>query len=581
MIPSSILMASVIVVMVIRLIIMCLLYNGSPIVVMQAFVKQRAAEIRWFVRLRPPPDPDSSRRHPKLIIACLLSLIVMCRSCFPSNTTSHLPIPINHAKMNLNPNANEFTPGDTTNLDAVVARLQNEMDEEDFATRTRPRHDSINRLPSRRRYVSVDPMVEDVTSVASSFDGMSPVPEGVDAPVNTLPGGEQYTEAFKAFIMSEVDRKMAEKEAAREAEIQAEVDHRLAETLDAREPGMAEAAAMIGTAVKAALSAERENRPHSAGGFSASTHEPEDDEELMEIDGMKFRVNPRTDEEVEEDCAQYTQEARFRLSAKDKEKLKSQACGAMKEKFCVMDYSALVKQGTGDKDFGSELLAQHLQRDSFVTWAEKYGTKRPYLMPNTTNFSDPHAVARAQKINLLTDYKKAKPNQVFEWQKFINRNMPRAFAESSSWAYDKLLVSIESKLLVQLKQSLSRRPKAEQGGISLYYLTAIALDDNDHQNKRLINDYLTDTKLSDIKEEDVSVFFSRFSAAAHSLKLRDVPSDIVEMFLENVKCCQTESFVNIVEALIGNYHADDIECDPAALLYRSWSSLAQNSKPNI
>ena len=121
---------------------------------------------------------------------------------------------------------------------------------------------------------------------------------------------------------------------------------------------------------------------------------------------------------------------------------------------------------------------------------------------------------------------------------------------------------------MQLKQSLSRRPKAEQEGISLYYLTAIALDDNDHQNKRLINDYLTDTKLSDIKEEDVSVFFSRFSAAAHSLKLRDVPSDIVEMFLENVKCCQTESFVNIVEALIGNYHADDIECDPAALLQK-------------
>ena len=108
----------------------------------------------------------------------------------------------------------------------------------------------------------------------------------------------------------------------------------------------------------------------------------------------------------------------------------------------------------------------------------------------------------------------------------------------------------------------------EQGGISLYYLTAIALDENDHQHKRLINDYLTDTKLSDIKEEDVSVYFSRFSAAAHSLKLRDVPSDIIEIFLENIKCRETESFVSIVEALIGNYHADEIECDPAALVQK-------------
>ena len=61
---------------------------------------------------------------------------------------------------------------------------------------------------------------------------------------------------------------------------------------------------------------------------------------------------------------------------------------------------------------------------------------------------------------------------------------------------------------MQLKQTLGRRPEAEQGGISLFYLVITALDNNDYQNKKLITDYLSDLKLSDVKDEDVSVFAS-------------------------------------------------------------------------
>ena len=567
MVPIIFFLASAMAVVILRLIFAYIPYNGSPIAVMQAFVPRCAAEIRWATRLRPPPDPDSRNLNVRLIIACLLSMFAMYSCHISRHMPSYSPTLVAITKM-MNPNATEFTPGGNNDLDGVVARLQNEMDEEDTMARTRPRHDTIPRLPTRRRYVSVDPMVEEVMSVASSLEDATSVPEGASNQGNTLPDGTQYNEAFKAFIMAEVEKKMAEREAAREAEIQREVDRRMAESQDARDTGMV--AEVIGTAVKAALEADREHRPNSARSAYSSMAEPEaaDEEEVMEVDGMTFRVTPRTDEEIEEDSAQITQEARFRLSSKDKDKLKSCACKAMKNEFRLMDYKALTKDGADEKDFGSELLAQQLQRQSFGEWTVKYGTKRPFLMPNVTDFSDPFAVARAPKINLLTDYKKVKPAQVFGWQKFINEYMSRPYAESSSWAYDKLSVSIESKLLVQLKQSLSRRPKPEQGGISLYYLTAIALDNNDHQNKQLITDYLSDTKLSDVKEEDVSVFFSRYSAAAHALKLRDVPSDIVEKFLENIKECQTEIFVTIVDALIGNYHADDIETDPVILLQK-------------
>ena len=155
---------------------------------------------------------------------------------------------------------------------------------------------------------------------------------------------------------------------------------------------------------------------------------------------------------------------------------------------------------------------------------------------------------------------------MFAFQRFLKEHLSRPDVESSKWVYEKLTASVEPKLLVQVKQSLSRRPEVEQGGISLFYLVAIAIDNNDYQNKQLITDYLENYKLSDVTGEDVAVYTSRFKAAAQALRLQDVPSDLVETFLKNIRESKTEDFNEIVRALSGSYHAMDQDDDNAARL---------------
>ena len=69
---------------------------------------------------------------------------------------------------------------------------------------------------------------------------------------------------------------------------------------------------------------------------------------------------------------------------------------------------------------------------------------------------------------------------------------------------------------------------------------------------------------------DVSVFghnhHSRFKAAAHALRLQDVPSDLIETLLKNVRECKNEDFAEIVRALSGSYHSTDHPDDNAARL---------------
>lgn len=154
---------------------------------------------------------------------------------------------------------------------------------------------------------------------------------------------------------------------------------------------------------------------------------------------------------------------------------------------------------------------------------------------------------------------------MFKWQEFVNRQLSLPDVESSEWSKDKLEASTDANLLVQINQSLQRLPAEQRGGVSLWFALAISIDANDTENKRLVTDYIQNHRLSDTPNEDVAISASCYVAAVQTLKLQDVPSDTVELFLKSMGDCQCEEFKSIVSALLGNFHACGVNTSDAAV----------------
>ena len=524
---------------------------------------RHASENRWNFRgPRPPPDPDPIGSA-RFIVVLFLCLRLACK--IPTNLDSPS---ISLFKMS-NPFKSAFTPSDGDNLGPILNLDDAVLRAESDNTIT-PRQRTEGLAPPRP--IQTDDGPQDPTlPTPTDSEGVANASEGADGTstagakaTNSETEGAHLPPGLLQLQADELDRLVEQRAMALVAAMETR-----RRQVDEDEQVKKELISLVATTVRETLLVEKETKPPRLD--KAQAESATDVEETVEIDGMVFLKTPRTESEMEETDVHISKLDRYKLDAKDKEKLKSTACSPMKTKFQLMDYGKVLN-GDGasdDVDFGSQLLAQQTTMKNFVKWVKTYDVKDIYCkfpLLREDQYSDPHAVARAPKIDLLTEYKKAKPSQVFAYQRLLKEHYPRPDTESSKWAYDKLTASVESRLLVQLKQTLGRRPEPEQGGVSLFYLIAIALDDNDYQNKKLVTDYLSDLKLSSIPGEDVSVFASRFKAAAHSLRKQDVPSDLIETLLKNVRECQTEEFAEIARALNGSYHAGDHEDDNAARL---------------
>jgi hypothetical protein len=246
---------------------------------------------------------------------------------------------------------------------------------------------------------------------------------------------------------------------------------------------------------------------------------------------------------------------RFSLSPTDKDKLLHKACASLKTKFALMNYEKLLDGATEKKDLGQMLLAQATTRSEFIKWTGMYDMKSIFMMPDVNDFSDPRAVASAPKVDLLKNYRGIQVEKVRMWQSVINLQLSDADKESSCWVHQKLENSIEATLLVQLKQNVDRRPTDQQGGITLWFTLALSLDASDHENKKLVTAYLSSHRLTDTKGEDVGVASSCYKAAVRSIKLCDVPSDVIETYLKSMATASNEDFRGVVKALLGNFHA--------------------------
>ena len=564
--PTIVFAAIIISIALIFAIIIIVAYNRhvSPIEVTKVSPRH-ASETRWNLRgPRPPPDPDSNSKIRFIVALMALRLT----SAYRIPLTVNSPSPFSF-KMS-DPFKSAFTPNDGDNLGPIL-NLDNAV----------LRAESDNTITPRQRTEGLAPP-RPIRTEDGPQDPTLPTPTDSEGGTNTSEGDDGESTAGENTVNAETEGahlppglvQLQEDELNRLVEQRAMALVAATETrrrqVEDEEQAKKELILLVASAVRETLQVEREKKPPCSDRKPAATVE---EEGTVTINGMVIREMPRTKSEMVESIVHITKLDRFRMNPKDKEKLKSTACSAMKPPFQLMDYAKVLTRGADGaddgKDFGTQLLAQQCSLETFVNWAGSYDFTEIFKIPEkltADQYSDPRVVANAPKIDLLSHYKSMTSEQVFAYQKFVKVHLSRADTESSAWIYDKLTASVEPNLLVQLKQTLGRRPEAEQGGISLFYLVITALDNNDYQNKKLITDYLSDLKLSDVKDEDVSVFASRFKAAAHALRLQDVPSDLIETLLKNVRECKNEDFAEIVRALSGSYHSTDHPDDNAARL---------------
>ena len=489
---------------------------------------------------------------------------------FASKIPANLDLPsLSLFKMS-DPFKSAFTPNDGDNLDPIL-NLDDAVLRAETQNTITPRQRTEGLIPPRP--IRTDDGPQDPTRpTPTDSEGGGDASEGADGLIPALTGGtntgNSAAEGAAQILQIQADeldrlvkRRVLERMAVEE-ERRRQVDE---------EHAKKELISLVSVTVQETMKMERENRSERKPSRQHK-ESAEQDERTVTINGVVLRETPRTESEMAGGEVHISKEDRYNLPPKDKEKLKSTACDPMKPKFQPMDYTKLLKSdGAGaddDCDFGTQLLAKQVTMENFVKWAGTYDLKGIFEIFDlpADQYSDPRRVANAPKIDLLKHWKSIKPSQVYAYQKFLKEHLSRPDVESSKWVYEKLTASVEPKLLVQVKQTLSRRPEAEQGGISLFYLVAIAIDDNDYQNKQIITDYLKDYKLSDVAGEDVAIYTSRFKAAAQALRLQDVPSDLVETFLTNVRECKCEEFTEIARALNGSYHSVDQEDDNAARL---------------
>lgn len=426
-----------------------------------------------------------------------------------------------------NPEAAEFTP--RTHRQRQLGELATNLDDILFG-------DEADEAKGRVPRVSTTFGLGGALGDDKDFDDAGGDPEGAGGDPEGA-GSDLDRVAFEEAVKAEVRKRMVALEDEWEARKQA-----------AMEKADMEMDEKFSDLVAKSVVKAMEGRKSSASPTKSKK------EDTVTINGMEFRSTPRSATEIEEDDTSMSKHDRYALDDASKEKLKSKACAPLKVKFEHLDYEKLL-DGSSGADLGKMLLGHQTVMKAFNKWAASYDIKGIFSMPDVDDFTDTLKMANAPKIDLLKDYKRVLPSRVWRWQEAVKTLLPRPDVESSSWALTKLEHSIEENLLVQLTQSLSRLPEVKQGGVSLFYALAVALDANDHEHKRLVTDYINNHKLSDTKGEDVAVSSSCFVAAARSLRANDVPSDIVEVYLNSMLESQCEEFKVVVNALIGNYHA--------------------------
>jgi hypothetical protein len=256
------------------------------------------------------------------------------------------------------------------------------------------------------------------------------------------------------------------------------------------------------------------------------------------------------------------------MSAEDKEKVRKNAVGALKYKFAFMDYAKLVNAGSSEtSEFGSMILNQQVTIDGFSEWCEQYDVTGILQIPCVSDFSDVDVVANAPRVNLLKDYRRFSETHVRAFQAFVNRYLSDADVESSNWIKQKLTNSVETQLLIQVKQRFDKVAEIEQGGITLWKLLVDTLYANSYENKTLIVDFLTKQRLGSTPGHDVSVAATCFVAAARSLEPCDLPSTLVQDFLRCMSDCPVEDFTDLVRAFKGAIGIQDTSAvDPLVQL---------------
>lgn len=488
---------------------------------------------------------------------------------------------------NPNPEAPVFTPASQRRADAqraadvnnVARNLDRLLFDDEANANDRPPVTNVAppQAPPSRIPAQFGPPVRHQEGAGNDDDDAGNGDGNVDGPPSIVPSVvdseiESFTPSdpvgsetdFERAVRLETKKRMDAVRDELKAELEAE---RLAAEEKMDDEIEDKVASLLAKSVAAALKQQSGGLPHPA----ATPTRPS--EGTRTVNGLTFRITPRSEVEMSAGKTKITKERRYELDDATKEKLREKACAPFKTKFEHMKYGLLIAGASGSgsgssdgssSDLGKMLLSQQTRATSWCEWTENFDTQGIFFMPQTDDFSDLATIVNAPRLDLRKNFKDAKPQRVFRWQEFVNRQLSLADVESSEWCKDKLEASTDANLLVQLNQSLGRLPSEQRGGVTLWYALAISIDANDTENKRLVTEYIQNHRLSSTPSEDVALSASCFVAAVRTLKLQDVPSDTVELFLKSMADCQCDDFKSVVSAMLGNFHAFGVNTSDAA-----------------
>jgi hypothetical protein len=232
----------------------------------------------------------------------------------------------------------------------------------------------------------------------------------------------------------------------------------------------------------------------------------------ISVNGYVVRATPRSDAEMELGKMSLSRFMRGNDAA-EKRKIRERSVVAFKAEFRLMDFASFMDDKDAS-DLGSAVLKQQTVDSKWNDWLTSFDCKYLFEVPITKDYSNPQVVLSAPRKDLTKHSQDFTVEDIANWNKFVSQFLSSVNLETDDWVQQALNSSIESSLLVQIKQSFEAYEKIQHGGLLLYKLLCDVRNTSTSEITKLYQDFFPSYRLDNTPGEDVDVSIAGFVAVA-------------------------------------------------------------------
>ena len=123
-----------------------------------------------------------------------------------------------------------------------------------------------------------------------------------------------------------------------------------------------------------------------------------------------------------------------------------------------MDFASFMDKKDAS-DLGSAVLKQQTADSKWNDWLTAFDCKYLFEVPITKDYSNTQVVLMAPRKDLTKHSQDFTVEDIANWNKFVSQFLSSVDLETDDWVQQALTSSIESSLLVQIKQSFEAYEK--------------------------------------------------------------------------------------------------------------------------